>query len=99
VAIGVVCLIYALMAIEYMGQFFAAHALELYLRSLSAVVSLNSHSQVGSLVHYQTPTYITSRWIMVVHGFALDSRFSSECCSSRSVCAEIGRLFTASPAG
>jgi hypothetical protein len=63
------------MAIEYMGQYFTARAPELYLRFISAVVSLNPDSQVGSLVHHQQPTYINSRWIMVVHtacaGFAI----------------------------
>ena len=67
VAIGVACLIYAPMAIEYMWQYFSARAPELYLRSISAVVSLNPDSQVGSLVHHQQATYINSRWIMVVH--------------------------------
>jgi hypothetical protein len=67
VAIGVACLIYAPMAIEYMSQYFIPSAPELYLRSISAVVSLNPDSQVGSLVHHQLPTYINSRWIMLVH--------------------------------
>ncbi|CAN7196625.1 DUF2306 domain-containing protein [Mesorhizobium sp. LjRoot246] len=65
--IGVVCLIYAPMAIEYMVQYFASWAPELYLHSISAVISLNPDSQVGSLVHHQLPTYINSRWIMLVH--------------------------------
>ena len=67
VAIGVACLIYAPMAIEYMAQYFMPSAPELYLRSISAVVSLNPASQVGSLVHHQLPTYVNSRWIMLVH--------------------------------
>jgi hypothetical protein len=67
VAIGVVVLIYAPMAIEYMAQYFIPTAPELYLRSISAVVSLNPVSQVGSLVHHQLPTYTNSRWIMLVH--------------------------------
>lgn len=66
-AIGAVCLIYAPMAIEYMGQYFTAESPELYLRSISAVVSLNPESTVGSLVHHQQPTYERSRWIMAVH--------------------------------
>lgn len=66
-AIGAVCLIYAPMAIEYMGQYFTAKSPELYLRSISAVVSLNPESTVGSLVHHQQPTYERSRWIMAVH--------------------------------
>lgn len=67
VAIGIVCLIYAPMAIEYMAQYFTSLAPELYLRSISAVISLNPDSQVGSLVHHQLPTYVNSRWIMLVH--------------------------------
>jgi hypothetical protein len=65
--IGVVCLIYAPMAIEYMAQYFTPSAPELYLRSISAVISLNPASQVGSLVHHQIPTYVASRSIMLVH--------------------------------
>jgi len=65
--IGIACLIYAPMAIEYMAQYFISSAPELYLRTISAVISLNPHSQVGSLVHHQIPTYTNSRWIMLVH--------------------------------
>ena len=66
-AIGIACLIYAPMSIEYMTQYFTSAAPELYLRSVSAVISLNPDSQVGSLVHHQVPTYVNSRWIMLVH--------------------------------
>jgi hypothetical protein len=69
-AIGFVCLIYGPMAIEYMAQYFTTSAPELYLRSISAVISLNPASQVGSLVHHQVPTYVASRWIMLVHTVA-----------------------------
>jgi hypothetical protein len=55
------------MAIEYMAQYFIPSAPELYLRSISAAISLNPASQVGSLVHHQLPTYVNSRWIMLVH--------------------------------
>ena len=67
VAIGIVCLIYGPMAIEYMAQYFNPNAPELYLRSISAVISLNPASQVGSLVHHQVQTYVNSRSIMLVH--------------------------------
>jgi len=67
VAIGLAVLIYAPMAIEYMAQYFIPSAPELYLRSISAIISLNPDSQVGSLVHHQVPTYVNSRWIMLVH--------------------------------
>jgi uncharacterized membrane protein len=67
VAIGLTCLIYAPMAIEYMGQYFTSHAPELYLRAISEVIRLNHDSTVGSLVHHEVPTYVRSRWIMAVH--------------------------------
>ena len=70
VAIGLVCLIYAPMAIEYMAQYFTPRAPELYLRSISEVVRLNHDSTVGSLVHHEVPTYVRSRGIMVVHTVA-----------------------------
>lgn len=66
-AIGIACLIYAPMSIEYMTQYFTSAAPELYLRSVSAVITLNPDSHVGSLVHHQVPTYVNSRWIMLVH--------------------------------
>jgi hypothetical protein len=69
-AVGLACLIYAPMAIEYMAQYFTPRAPELYLRSISAVISLNPASQVGSLVHHQVSTYVASRWIMLVHTVA-----------------------------
>lgn len=65
--IGLAVLVYAPMAIEYMAQYFIPGAPELYLHSISAIVSLNPDSQVGSLVHHQLPTYTNSRWIMLVH--------------------------------
>jgi hypothetical protein len=66
-AVGGACLVYAPMAIEYMAQYFTPRAPELYLRSISAIISLNPSSQVGSLVHHQVSTYIASRGIMLVH--------------------------------
>lgn len=65
--IGVVCVIYGPMAIEYMAQYYTPRAPELYLRSISAVISLNPSSKVGSLVHHQVSTYVNSRLIMLVH--------------------------------
>jgi hypothetical protein len=64
--IGLAVLIYAPMAVEYMTQYFMPGALELYLHTISAIVSLNPDSQVGSLVHHQLPTYTNSHWIMLV---------------------------------
>jgi len=66
-AIGFACLVYAPMAIEYMAQYFTPRAPELYLRSISAVISLNPSSRVGSLVHHQVSTYVASRGTMLVH--------------------------------
>jgi hypothetical protein len=66
-AVGLACVIYAPMAIEYMAQYVTPRAPELYLHSISAVISLNRASQVGSLVHHQLSTCVASRWIMLVH--------------------------------